>query len=67
VGLYPGLNVPCSLLSAGISASRGDWSGAGLSLMAVVPFEGEGAEELKVARDAKSLDKGVADAGSEVS
>ncbi len=42
VGLYPGLNVPCSLLSAGISATRGDYAGAGLSLLAVIPLEGEG-------------------------
>ena len=65
-GLVPGLNVPASLLSAGLSASRGDYAGVGLSLLAVVPFEGTSARLLKLAREAKSLDRGIVDAGETV-
>ncbi len=67
VGLIPALNVPASVTSAGISAYKGDWAGAGMSLAAVIPFEGMGAEALKIARDAKGLTKEVSAAGRELS
>ena len=67
VGLIPVLNVPASVTSAGISAYKGDWAGAGMSLAAVIPFEGDAAEALKIARDAKGLTKEVGIAGRELS
>ncbi len=50
VGLIPGFGEVADLANAGISAARGDWVGAGLSLAAAIPFAGWGATAAKVGR-----------------
>lgn len=52
VGLIPGAGAPADALNAVISAVRGDWIGAGLSLLGVVPAVGEGATAAKIAKNA---------------
>ena len=50
VGLIPGVGEFADLANAGISALRGDFIGAGLSLAAAIPFAGWGATTAKVGR-----------------
>ena len=49
-GLIPGVGEVCDGLDMAISAYRGDWGGAGLSLLAMVPAVGAAAGTAKVAR-----------------
>ena len=49
VGLIPGFGAPADILNGLISAGRGDWLGAGLSLFGVVPIAGEAATIGKIA------------------
>lgn len=49
-GVVPGLGIIPDVANAGISALRGDWVGAGLSLAAAIPFAGWGATAAKVGR-----------------
>ncbi|MBN6149744.1 hypothetical protein JR065_05285 [Xanthomonas sp. AmX2] len=49
-GLVPGLGEFADLGNAGISAARGDYVGAGLSLASAIPFAGWGAAGAKAAR-----------------
>lgn len=51
-GLIPGLGEPFDLINAGISAGRGDYIGASLSLAAAVPIVGMAATAGKGARKA---------------
>jgi len=50
VGLIPGVGEIADLANAGISAARGDFVGAGLSLASAVPFAGWGATAAKGVR-----------------
>ncbi|MCL6559915.1 MAG: hypothetical protein K6U74_14205, partial [Firmicutes bacterium] len=50
VGLIPGVGEIADLANAGVSALRGDWAGAALSLAACIPFAGWAATGAKVAR-----------------
>ena len=52
LGLIPGAGEPFDLINAGISAARGDYLGAGLSLAAMVPIAGMAATAGKGARKA---------------
>ena len=65
-GMVPALGVIPDVANAGISALRGDWVGAGLSLAAAIPFAGWGATAAKVARrGAKVVAKKVAKEAAE--
>ncbi|WP_455663852.1 PAAR-like protein [Phocaeicola sp.] len=63
-GMIPLVGAVPDLLNAAISAGRGDWLGAGLSLCAAVPFVGDAATAAKLARKgvkaAKAMNKGEA-------
>jgi hypothetical protein len=50
--MIPGFGEPFDLINAGISAGRGDYVGAGLSLAAVIPIAGIAATAGKGARRA---------------
>ena len=52
LGLIPGAGEPFDLLNAGVSAARGDYVGAGLSLAAMVPIAGMAATAGKAGRRA---------------
>lgn len=52
IGLIPGAGAPADILNGVISAARGDWLGAGLSLLGVVPVAGEAATVAKIAKGA---------------
>ena len=52
LGLIPGVGEPFDLINAGISAGRGDYIGAGLSMAAMVPVVGMAATAGKGARRA---------------
>lgn len=49
-GLAPGVGAIPDLLNAGISAIRGDWAAAGLSVLAAVPIIGDAATAAKFAQ-----------------
>ncbi|WP_088278618.1 hypothetical protein [Ideonella sp. A 288] len=53
VGLIPGAGAPADLLNGIISAARGDFIGAGLSLFGVVPIAGEAATVAKIAKNSE--------------
>jgi hypothetical protein len=55
VGLVPLLNVPSAMLSGGISAARGDWSGVALSAVALVPVAGDIADIARLGKDAEEI------------
>ncbi|WP_255987374.1 hypothetical protein [Chitinolyticbacter albus] len=61
VGLIPGFGEVADLANAGISAARGDFIGAGLSLAAAIPFVGWGATGAKAVK--RGVD--VADAAND--
>ena len=50
VGLIPGLNVPANLASAGLSLYQGDYFGAALSIVGVIPFASDFTDSIKLAR-----------------
>ena len=50
---YPALGAPADVLNGLISAARGDWLGAGLSLLGVVPVAGEAATVGKIAKNSE--------------
>lgn len=52
LGLIPGAGEPFDLINAGVSAARGDYVGAGLSMAAMVPVIGMAATGGKAARKA---------------
>lgn len=52
LGLIPGAGEPFDLLNAGVSAARGDYVGAGLSMAAMVPIAGMAATAGKAGRRA---------------
>jgi RHS repeat-associated protein len=52
LGLIPGAGEPFDLINAGISAARGDYVGAGLSMAAMVPIAGMAATAGKAGRRA---------------
>lgn len=52
LGLIPGAGEPFDLVNAGISAARGDYLGAGLSMAAMIPFAGMAATAGKAGRRA---------------
>lgn len=49
-GFIPGLGAIPDLMNAGISALRGNWAEAGLSIIAAVPLVGDVAAGIKIAR-----------------
>ncbi len=64
-GLIPGVGEFADLANAGISALRGDFVGAGLSLAAAIPFVGWGATGAKATRRTMQVAEGSAKAGRE--
>ena len=53
IGLIPGAGAPADLLNGIISAARGDWLGAGLSLFGVIPIAGEAATVAKITKNSE--------------
>lgn len=53
VGLIPGFGAPADLINGIISAARGDFFGAALSLIGVVPVAGEAAVAAKIAKNSE--------------
>ncbi len=66
VGLIPGMGAPADILNGLISAARGDWLGAGLSLLGVVPIAGEAAVAAKIAKNADRYAAGVRKVADEI-
>lgn len=56
VGAIPGVGIAANVVNAGISMARGDKLGAGLSLVACIPFAGP---LVKGAKMAKAIGKAV--------
>lgn len=54
-GLFPGLGAIPDLLNACISACRGDWAGAGLSVFAAIPGAGDVAGAAKLIRNGAKI------------
>ncbi len=54
------------LANAGISAARGDWTGAGLSALGAVPFVGSAANATRLARYGAKYGDELASAGKQV-
>ena len=52
LALIPIVNIPASIVSGVISLRKRDYTGAALSALGLIPFEGEGATLIKLARDA---------------
>jgi hypothetical protein len=66
VGLIPGFGAPADLLNSLVSAMRGDWLGAGLSLVGVVPIAGEAATAAKIAKNSERYLAGIRKVANEV-
>lgn len=66
VGLIPGFGAPADLLNSLVSAMRGDWLGAGLSLVGVVPVAGEAATAAKIAKNSERYLAGIRKVANEV-
>ena len=66
IGLIPGFGEIADLANAGISAARGDFVGAGLSLASAIPFAGWLAAGAKAARRAADIAGAGAKGGKEV-
>lgn len=56
-GFAPGLGAVPDLLNAAISALRGNWADAGLSVVAAVPIIGDVAAGVKIAKKGKNIAK----------
>ena len=52
LALIPIVNIPASIVSGVISLRKRDYTGAALSALGLIPFEGEGATLIKLARAA---------------
>lgn len=65
-GLAPGVGAIPDLLNASISAIRGDWAGAGLSIVAAVPLVGDVATAAKFAKTGVKTAKVAKKTGSAV-
>lgn len=57
LALPPGLEAIPSLINAGISASRGNWADAGLSLLCIVPVVSDAAIAAKLAKSGMKVAK----------
>ena len=55
--MAPGVGAVPDLINAGISALRGDWLGAGISLVAAVPGIGDAVGGAKIAHKAAKTAK----------
>jgi hypothetical protein len=66
IGLIPGFGAPADILNAVISGARGDWLGAGLSVVGVVPVAGEAATAGKIAKNADRYAAAAAKVADEV-
>lgn len=66
VGLIPGAGAPADVINGLISAARGDWLGAGLSLLGVVPIAGEAAVAAKIAKNSERYTAAVRKVADEV-
>jgi hypothetical protein len=66
IGLVPGFGAPADIVNAIISGARGDWLGAGLSIIGVVPVAGEAATAAKVAKNSERYAAGVAKVADEI-
>jgi hypothetical protein len=53
VGLIPGAGAPADVLNGIISAARGDFVGAALSIFGVIPVAGEAATLAKIAKNSE--------------
>ncbi len=65
-GFVPGLGAIPDLANAAISACRGDWTGAGLSVLAAVPIVGDAAAGAKLAQKGLKAAKAAKKAGTPV-
>ena len=59
-GFIPGVGAFADLTNAAISACRGDWVGAGMSLVAAVPGIGDAAAGAKLAHKGVKMAKATA-------
>ncbi|MFX1683017.1 polymorphic toxin type 15 domain-containing protein [Mitsuaria sp. CC2] len=66
VGLIPGAGAPADILNGIISAGRGDWIGAGLSVLGAVPIAGEAATAGKIAKNTEKYAAGLKKVAEEV-
>ncbi|WP_416762575.1 hypothetical protein ACNI65_09365 [Roseateles sp. So40a] len=66
VGLIPGAGAPADILNGLISAGRGDWVGAGLSVLGAVPIAGEAATAGKIAQKSERYAAGLKKVAEEV-
>lgn len=66
VGLIPGAGAPADILNGIISAGRGDWIGAGLSVLGAVPVAGEAATAGKIAKNTEKYAAGLKKVAEEV-
>ncbi len=55
LALIPLVNIPASIVSGVISLRKRDYTGAALSALGLIPFEGEAATLIKLARDAAHI------------
>lgn len=58
-GFIPGLGAVPDLLNAAISACRGDWVGAGMSILSAVPGIGDAAAAAKIAKKGANAAKTI--------
>lgn len=65
-GLAPGVGAIPDLLNASISALRGDWGAAGLSVLAAVPVIGDAATAAKFAKNGVKVAKKAATASQTI-
>lgn len=66
LGMVPVVGEPADVFSAAWSAYEGDWSSAGLSLVAVIPLAGAAAGVAKLARSAREAGKLVDRSGGAI-
>lgn len=53
IGLIPACGAPADIINGIISAARGDWLGAGLSVFGVIPVAGEAATIAKIVKNSE--------------
>lgn len=66
-GMFPGAGAIPDILNACISACRGNWADAGLSLFAAIPGIGDAAGAAKIAKNGVKMAKRTKKAGTHIS
>ena len=61
-GMVPVVGIGCNLADAGLSASEGDWLGAGLSLLSIIPVAGMLTNGLKLLRAGTKVARAASEA-----